>query len=49
MAPDRGSTSIQDSDPPPYPPETEEETKYLPEGRHFTLRGIAAGLLVGLM
>ncbi|KAI1471417.1 OPT superfamily oligopeptide transporter [Daldinia caldariorum] len=49
MAPDRGSTSVQDLDPSPYPLETEEETKYLPEGRHFTLRGIAAGLLVGLI
>ncbi|KAI1408144.1 OPT superfamily oligopeptide transporter [Hypoxylon sp. FL1857] len=50
MAPDRGS--VEDP-PPPYPPEAEEEAerdvKYLPEGRHFTLRGVAAGLLVGLI
>ncbi|OTA94051.1 hypothetical protein M434DRAFT_395129 [Hypoxylon sp. CO27-5] len=50
MAPDRGN--IEDP-PPPYLPESGEEAerdvKYLPEGRHFTLRGIAAGLLVGLI
>lgn len=50
MAPDRGN--IEDP-PPPYLPEAGEEAehdvKYLPEGRHFTLRGVAAGLLVGLI
>ncbi|KAI1210665.1 OPT superfamily oligopeptide transporter [Annulohypoxylon truncatum] len=50
MSPDRGT--IEDL-PPPYPPDAEEESrddvKYLPEGRHFTLRGVAAGLLVGLI
>ncbi|KAI1106763.1 OPT superfamily oligopeptide transporter [Jackrogersella minutella] len=50
MAPDRGS--INDL-PPPYPPEAgddaDEDVKYLPEGQHFTLRGIAAGLLIGLI
>jgi len=29
--------------------EDEPGVKYLPEGRHFTLRGVAAGLLVGLV
>ncbi|KAI1388275.1 OPT superfamily oligopeptide transporter [Hypoxylon trugodes] len=50
MAPDRGN--VEDP-PPPYPPDaveaSGEDVKYLPEGRHFTLRGIAAGLLVGLI
>ncbi|KAI1381564.1 OPT superfamily oligopeptide transporter [Hypoxylon crocopeplum] len=49
MAPDRGSI---DDAPPPYPPEADEDVedvKYLPEGRHFTLRGVAAGLVVGLV
>ncbi|KAI2632360.1 OPT superfamily oligopeptide transporter [Hypoxylon sp. NC1633] len=45
MAPDRGT--VEDP-PPPYPPESE-HVRYLPEGRHFTLRGVAAGLLVGLI
>ncbi|KAI0397124.1 OPT oligopeptide transporter protein-domain-containing protein [Xylariaceae sp. FL0594] len=30
-------------------PEGEPSVKYLPEGRHFTVRGVAAGLLVGLV
>lgn len=47
MAPDRGTN--EDPAPPPYPPESGEDVKYLPEGRHFTLRGVAAGLLVGLV
>ncbi|OTB03567.1 hypothetical protein M426DRAFT_321724 [Hypoxylon sp. CI-4A] len=48
MAPDRGSVEDQPPPPPPYPPDAE-DVKYLPEGRHFTIRGIAAGLLVGLI
>ncbi|KAI0381536.1 OPT superfamily oligopeptide transporter [Hypomontagnella monticulosa] len=47
MAPDRGTH--EELAPPPYPPEGREDVKYLPEGRHFTLRGVAAGLLVGLI
>ncbi|KAI2778883.1 OPT superfamily oligopeptide transporter [Daldinia loculata] len=46
MAPGRASIEVTA---PPYPPGTEEEVKCLPEGRHFTLRGVAAGLLVGLI
>ncbi|KAI0850221.1 OPT superfamily oligopeptide transporter [Daldinia vernicosa] len=46
MSPDRGSIEVMA---PPYPPRTEEELKRLPEGRHFTLRGVAVGLLVGLI
>ncbi|KAI1095412.1 OPT superfamily oligopeptide transporter [Rostrohypoxylon terebratum] len=50
MSPDRGTVEVL---PPPYPPESEDgsgnDVKYLPEGRHFTLRGVAAGLLVGLI
>ncbi|KAI8961111.1 OPT superfamily oligopeptide transporter [Daldinia sp. FL1419] len=46
MAPDRGS--IEDV-PPSNLPGADEEVKRLPEGRHFTLRGIAAGLFVGLI
>lgn len=36
----RPPTSSGDGDPP---------VKFLPEGRHFTIRGVAAGLLVGLV
>ncbi|KAH9893724.1 OPT superfamily oligopeptide transporter [Xylariomycetidae sp. FL2044] len=44
MAPDRG-------DPNAEPVENAEtgQVKYLPEGQHFTWRGVAAGLLVGLV
>ncbi|KAI1084391.1 OPT superfamily oligopeptide transporter [Whalleya microplaca] len=46
MAPDRGS---DEAPTPPSLAENAENDKYLPEGRHFTLRGIGAGLLVGLV
>ncbi|KAI0009328.1 OPT superfamily oligopeptide transporter [Xylariaceae sp. FL0662B] len=49
MAPDRGS--VEDPSPPSLAENAEnaENHKYLPEGRHFTVRGVAAGLLVGLV
>ncbi|KAI1341647.1 OPT superfamily oligopeptide transporter [Xylariaceae sp. FL0016] len=44
MAPDRGPYIAADSSDDEQP-----TVKYLPEGRHFTLRGVAAGLVVGLV
>ncbi|KAL7624319.1 OPT superfamily [Parahypoxylon ruwenzoriense] len=46
MAPDRGS--IEDPAPRDLP-EAVEPVRYLPEGQHFTFRGVAVGLLVGLI
>lgn len=46
MAPDRGPGHL----PPPSPEDGGQAVKrLLPEGRHFSLRGIAVGLLVGLV
>ncbi|KAH6656425.1 OPT oligopeptide transporter protein-domain-containing protein [Truncatella angustata] len=45
MSPDRGS----DADAPPSLAEGSHAARLLPEGRHFTFRGVAVGLLVGLV
>ncbi|KAI1825067.1 OPT oligopeptide transporter protein-domain-containing protein [Xylaria intraflava] len=60
MAPDRGMLTIEpqpetDVDIDPGPPmerggrERPAPVKFLPEGHHFTFRGVAVGLLVGLV
>ncbi|KAK9801033.1 putative OPT oligopeptide transporter protein-domain-containing protein [Seiridium cardinale] len=45
MSPDRG----RDADAPPRVAECPHAARLLPEGRHFTFRGVAVGLLVGLV
>lgn len=45
MSPDRGG----DSDAAPRLAEGPHAARLLPEGRHFTFRGVAVGLLVGLV
>ncbi|KAI8630856.1 OPT superfamily oligopeptide transporter [Xylariaceae sp. FL1651] len=54
MAPDRGrsiddQTSIDNERPTHAGQDEPPAVKYLPEGRHFTIRGVVAGLLVGLV
>ncbi|KAI0436873.1 OPT oligopeptide transporter protein-domain-containing protein [Xylaria telfairii] len=61
MAPDRGMNIIEprpeadfeveaeEMRPPTSSGEGDPPVKFLPEGRHFTFRGVAAGLLVGLV
>ncbi|TGJ86035.1 hypothetical protein E0Z10_g2718 [Xylaria hypoxylon] len=61
MAPDRGLTVLEPQPEDDFEVETEEmrsptssragdpPVKFLPEGRHFTIRGVVVGLLVGLV
>ncbi len=57
MAPDRGLTVLEPMPEDDVEVEAEEmplgeggpPVKFLPEGRHFTLRGVVVGLLVGLV
>ncbi|RYP67935.1 hypothetical protein DL771_006968 [Monosporascus sp. 5C6A] len=49
MPPNRGLAETSDH-PVPRPTDDEpERVKVLPEGRHFTVRGVAVGLLIGLV
>lgn len=47
MSPDRGVHD--DAESPSRPAEVSHAVRVLPEGRHFTVRGVAVGLLVGLV
>ncbi|RYP33036.1 hypothetical protein DL767_004947 [Monosporascus sp. MG133] len=48
MPPNRGLAATSDH-PVPRPADEPERVKVLPEGRHFTVRGVAVGLLIGLV
>jgi uncharacterized oligopeptide transporter (OPT) family protein len=46
MSSDRGSDAAE---PRPHQPEGSRPVRVLPEGHHFTFRGVAVGLMVGLV
>ncbi|RYO90767.1 hypothetical protein DL766_000748 [Monosporascus sp. MC13-8B] len=48
MPPNRGLAESSDH-PVPRPADEPERVRVLPEGRHFTVRGVAVGLLIGLV